>query len=43
MEFTIIWKTANQFLAGVDLVIGLYMLSIAGMVSFFYIKRWLDA
>jgi hypothetical protein len=38
----IIWKTANQFLAGVDLMIGLYVLSIGGMVSLFYVKRWLN-
>jgi len=42
MELVIFWKTANQFLAGVDLIIGLYVLTIAGMVSLLYVKRWLN-
>jgi hypothetical protein len=42
MEFVIIWKTANQFVAGLDLMTGLYVLSIAGMVSVLYLKRWVN-
>jgi hypothetical protein len=42
MEFVITWKTANQFLAGLDLMIGLYLLSIAGVVSLLYVKKWLN-
>jgi len=42
MEFVIIWKTANQFVAGLDLMTGLYVLSLAGMVSVLYLKRWLN-
>jgi len=42
MEFVIVWKTANQFVAGLDLMIGLYVLTIAGMVSLLYLKRWLN-
>ena len=42
MEFVIIWKTANQFMAGLDLMTGLYVLSIAGMVSVLYLKRWVN-
>jgi hypothetical protein len=42
MALAIIWRTANQFLAAVDLMIGLYVLSIAGMVSLLYVKRWLN-
>jgi hypothetical protein len=42
MELVIIWKTANQFLAGLDLMVGVYILSIAGMVSLLYVKRWLN-
>jgi len=42
MEFVIVWKTANQFVAGLDLMTGLYVLTIAGMVSFLYLKRWLN-
>jgi hypothetical protein len=43
MEFVIVWKTANQFAAGLDLAIGLYVLTIAGMVSLLYLKRWLNS
>jgi hypothetical protein len=42
MELVIIWKTANQFLAGLDLMIGLYLLAIAGMVLVLYVKRLLN-
>ena len=42
MALAIIWRAANQFLAGVDLMIGLYVLSIAGMGSLLYVKRWLN-
>jgi hypothetical protein len=28
--------------AGLDLMTGLYLLTIAGMVSFFYLKRWMN-
>ena len=42
MEFVIIWKTANQFVAGLDLMTGLYVLSLAGMVSVLYLRRWLN-
>ena len=42
MEFVIIWKTANQFVAGLDLMTGLYVLSLAGMVSGLYLRRWLN-
>jgi hypothetical protein len=42
MEFVIVWKTANQFVAGLDLISGLYVLTIAGMVSLFYLKRWVN-
>jgi hypothetical protein len=43
MEFVIVWKTANQFVAGLDLITGLYVLTIAGMVSLFYLKRWVNS
>jgi hypothetical protein len=42
MEIIIFWKTANQFLAGLDLIIGAYILSVAGMTSLLYVKRWLN-
>jgi len=42
MEFVIICKTANQFVAGLDLITGLYVLTLAGMVSLFTLKRWVN-
>jgi len=42
MEFVIIWKTVNQFQAGLSLMIGLYVLTIAGMASLLYLERWLN-
>jgi hypothetical protein len=42
MEFVIIWKTLNQFLAGLDLMVGLYLLSLAGMLFGVYLKRLLN-
>jgi hypothetical protein len=47
MELGIIWETANQFLEGLDSMIGLYLsfmglLSILGMVSLINVKRHLN-
>ena len=47
MELGIIWKTTNQFLEGLHLMIGLYLsfmglLNILGMVSLINVKRHLD-
>jgi len=42
MEFVLVWKTANQFAAGLDLITGMYVLTIAGMVSLLYLKRWMN-